>query len=164
MFDAWMHDLSDQIQHVAIAYGERFSAEEMWRVINETKDSGLRYVLSASLRLCEKSLCDGGGRNILHVLLHTALLQIIHTNQWFLSSPSISYTKSTHTISTQTYHNKIKELTGQVFNVLEAWGVPEEITRDTPLAGDWESFNKGDNRGEVVQGAGVLGVVNFAKL
>lgn len=136
-------------------------------MINKTKDTGLRYALRSprpyQCKTHSQYLHDHSS-NVLHLLLHTALLQIIHTNQWFLSSPATSYSKSAHAASTARYHNKIKEIMLLVFNVIVAWGVPDEITRDKPLAGDWESFNKGDNRGEVVQGMGVLGVVNFAKL
>jgi len=41
MFDAWMHHLSDIIQPLAIAFGEKFSAEEMWRV-TQSKTGGTR--------------------------------------------------------------------------------------------------------------------------
>ena len=39
LFDAWMHFLSPTIQHTAVAYGERFSAEELARTINSADKS-----------------------------------------------------------------------------------------------------------------------------
>lgn len=48
LFDAWMHFLSPSIQHTAVAYGERFSAEELSRTI-ASADKSIRYVCSSAV-------------------------------------------------------------------------------------------------------------------
>jgi hypothetical protein len=42
MFDVWMHEVSDLVQQVAVAYGERMSIEETFRVVSNVSDEGVR--------------------------------------------------------------------------------------------------------------------------
>lgn len=43
LFDVWMHDISDAIQRLCVAHGERFSAETMFSEIQNQKDAGTKY-------------------------------------------------------------------------------------------------------------------------
>jgi len=132
LFDAWMHHLSDAIQHAARAYGENFSAEEMWRVVQSSQ---------------------GGLHDILLKLFHTATLHIILISPYFLSSTLI--TPSQHNRAQTKFDELVHELAGQSLHLVEGLGLPDQVFDETPAASfgsvrGWDGFNDGDNRGEVL--------------
>jgi acyl-CoA oxidase len=49
LFDVWMYEISDLVQHVALAYGERMCIEEAVAVIASIEDVSTRYVSAPHL-------------------------------------------------------------------------------------------------------------------
>ncbi|KAG8720356.1 hypothetical protein FRC08_000454 [Ceratobasidium sp. 394] len=132
LYEAWMFHLSDTIQATAVAYGERVCADEMLRLVKST---------------------SGGTSKILRTLLHTSLLQILTSTPTLLALSII--TPEQHTAARAALETLIREELGpQALWVVESWGLPGQVTRETPAAsvgeGGWDGFNVGDNRGEVV--------------
>ncbi|ELU36721.1 ACOX domain-containing protein [Rhizoctonia solani AG-1 IA] len=140
LYQAWMFHLSDGIQAAAVAFGERVSSDEMFRLVKST---------------------SGGTSKILTTLLHVSLLQILTTTPTLLASGLI--TPSQHNAARERLESLVREELGpQALHVVDAWGLPSQVLRETPAAsvggnGGWDVFNMGDNKGEVVGSAGRAG-------
>ena len=50
-FDVWMYEVSDEIQSLATAYGERFVMESSMTALNSCTHSGAQKVLESTLYL-----------------------------------------------------------------------------------------------------------------
>ncbi|EUC54225.1 acyl-coenzyme A oxidase 3, peroxisomal protein, partial [Rhizoctonia solani AG-3 Rhs1AP] len=130
LYQAWMFHLSDGIQATAVAFGERVSSDEMFRLVNK----------------------------ILRTLLHVSLLQILTSTPILLAWNII--TPSQHNTARERLESLVREELGpQALHVVDAWGLPSQVLRETPAAsvggnGGWDVFNMGDNKGEVVGSAG----------
>lgn len=131
LFDAWMHFLSPTIQHTAVAYGERFSAEELSRTI-ASADSSISGILTS--------------------LLHAALLHIIVNTPFFVAQELI--TPAQQRDAQAALEKLVRETLGpQSLNLVDAWGIPEQVFRESPAASvgapyGWDVFNERDNQGE----------------
>ncbi|KAJ1301906.1 hypothetical protein OPQ81_000746 [Rhizoctonia solani] len=137
LYQAWMFHLSDGIQAAAVAFGERVSSDEMFRLVKST---------------------SGGTSKILATLLHVSLLQILTSTPTLLAWNIV--TPSQHNAARQRLESLVREELGpQALHVVDAWGLPEQVLRETPAAsvggnGGWDVFNMGDNKGEVLGSAG----------
>ncbi|CUA77286.1 hypothetical protein RSOLAG22IIIB_06628 [Rhizoctonia solani] len=137
LYQAWMFHLSDGIQATAVAFGERVSSDEMFRLVKST---------------------SGGTSKILGALLHVSLLQILTATPTLLAWNVI--TPSQHNAARERLESLVREELGpQALHVVDAWGLPGQVLRETPAAsvggnGGWDVFNMGDNKGEVVGSAG----------
>jgi len=137
LYEAWMFHLSDTIQATAVAYGERICADEM-----------LRLTKAAS----------SGTSRILTTLLHVSLLHTLTTTPILLALNII--TPEQHNSARTRLEVLVREELGpQALHVVDAWGLPSQVLRETPAAsvggtGGWDEFNAGDNRGEVFGTAG----------
>ncbi|QRV82258.1 acyl-CoA dehydrogenase [Ceratobasidium sp. AG-Ba] len=128
VYEAWMFHLSDTIQATAVAFGERICADEMFRLVKST---------------------SGGTSNILSTLLHTSLLQALTSSPYLLAESII--TPAQYAAARSALETIVRdELGPQALWVVESWGLPEQVTRETPAAGAWDAFNVGDNQGEVL--------------
>ncbi|KZV95027.1 acyl-CoA oxidase [Exidia glandulosa HHB12029] len=137
LFDAWMLFLSPSIQHTALAYGERFSAEEIQRTI-ASADKSIRPILST--------------------LMHAALLHIVLSTPYFLAQELI--TPAQARLAQETLERLVRDVLGpQSLNLVDAWGIPEQVFREAPAASrgapyGWDVFNERDNQGETFKGTG----------
>ncbi|KAH7108370.1 acyl-CoA oxidase [Auriculariales sp. MPI-PUGE-AT-0066] len=132
LFDAWMHYLSPNVQHTAVAFGERFSAEELWQTIASA----------------DKSI-----RNILIALLHASLLHIIVNTPIFVTHEVITPAQA------RAAHKKLELLVRDVLgpqclHIVDGWGLPQQVFRESPAASrgvnetSWDNYNSYDNFGE----------------
>jgi len=128
VYDVWMHDISDLIQQTCVAVGERMCAEEQWKEIVKA---------------------DMSTKQVLIVLLHTALLQIV-TSQPFFTANAAMITPAQSESATKLLHSNVKALAPRILDITACWGVPDSVYRDTPCASSWEQFNVTDNKGEVI--------------
>ncbi|KAH7322124.1 hypothetical protein B0J17DRAFT_723630 [Rhizoctonia solani] len=130
LYQAWMFHLSDGIRASVVAFGERVSSDEIFRLVNE----------------------------ILETLLHASLLQILTTTPTLLAWNVI--TTAQHNASRERLESLVREELGhQALHVVGSWGLPNQVLRETPAAsaggnGSWDVYNMGDNKGEVVGSAG----------
>ncbi|CAE6372413.1 unnamed protein product [Rhizoctonia solani] len=136
LYQAWMFHLSDGIQAAAVAFGER-------KFKSYPRNAAV-YTLFVS--------------KILATLLHVSLLQILTTTPTLLALNII--TPSQHNAARERLESLVREELGpQALHVVDAWGLPNQVLRETPAAsvggnGGWDVFNMGDNKGEVVGSSG----------
>lgn len=126
LFEAWMYESSDLIQHAARAYGERLVSE----VCNSTR------------KQADSSLHD-----ILEKLHHLYLINIIERNLgWFVSQHLIPVraTKEVNKIAS----DLCKELSPQSLAIAEAFDLTDDML-SAPIALDWIKYNEYDNQGEL---------------
>jgi hypothetical protein len=88
------------------------------------------------------------------MMLHVSILQIITTTPTLLAFNVL--TPAQHNSARTRLESIIRdELGPQALHVVDAWGLPGQVLRETPAAsvggsGGWDVFNMGDNQGEVV--------------
>jgi len=86
------------------------------------------------------------------MLFHIAVLHIIATTPYFLASEII--TPAQHKSIEAKLESLVRELSPQALHIIDAWGLPAQVIRDTPAASfgserGWDGFNERDNQGEV---------------
>jgi acyl-CoA oxidase len=122
-----MFELSDEIQHTARSYGERIVFERTMNTI-ENCDESLKSVLTNIL------ICYG--------------LKIINSDlSYFIMNDFISKEISK---KVPIMLRKIcSTLAKECLSLVDAFDLPNHLV-SAPISKDWESFNKYDNKGEVL--------------
>ncbi|KAJ3050285.1 hypothetical protein HK097_008754 [Rhizophlyctis rosea] len=128
LFDVWMREESDGIQGVARAYGERICLEK---------------TLEAA-----ESCGDAGVKNILTRLAHLFAHSLVVSDLFFVTQELISPATARQAIAIQ--QALVKDLVPDAMRVAEGLGVKEWMIF-APIAKDWVSYNKDDNRGELIR-------------
>ena len=130
MFQTWMMEESDLVQHTAHAYGER--------VVN---DAMLQAIKSA----------DPDIQGVLESLRSLYCLSRFETWMgWYLSEGLMSPSQAQ--AITKRSRELCAELGSQAIELVNGFGVPEHVLR-SPIARDWVAFNERDTRGEVLSDA-----------
>lgn len=129
MFDTWMYQSSDLVQHAARAYGERHVSE----------------VCLSKLDTADESLKD-----ILDKLHRLYLITIVERNLgWFVSQRLIPVWASSQV--SEMAVQLCKEITPQSLALTDAFGLTDDMV-SAPIAMDWIKYNEHDNQGEVQTG------------
>lgn len=127
LFETWMYDSSDLIQHAARSYGERLVSEVCLDVTKKS-DEGLHEILGK-----------------LHKLY---LVNIIEQNLgWFVSKRLIPTwaAKKVPEVAAQL----CKELGPQSLAITDAFALTDDMI-SAPIALDWIKYNEVDNQGELI--------------
>jgi len=127
LFEIWMKQESDGIQALARAHGERIVLEQVHRCIQETSGN-VRHTIAR------------------YGLLH-ALTYLEGHLAWFLTNELI--TLDTAARVPKLNRALCSELSNGVMAVVDALGADKRILY-APIADNWEEYNRGDNRGELV--------------
>lgn len=126
LFETWMFDSSDLVQHAARAYGERLTSE----VCTDTRNTA-----------------DTSVQEILEKLHHLYLITIIERNLgWFMSKRLIPVwaSKRVNTVAA----DLCKELSPQSLALSDAFDLTDDML-SAPIALDWIKYNEFDNQGEL---------------
>lgn len=127
LFETWMYESSDLIQHAARAYGERLVSE----VCLDTHRSG-----------------DESLRDILEKLHKLYLVNIVEENLgWFLSKRLIP-TWAGKQVS-DVAAALCKEISPQSLALTDAFAFTDDML-SAPIAQDWIKYNEVDNQGELL--------------
>jgi len=126
LFETWMFDSSDLVQHAARAYGERLTSE----VCTDTRNTA-----------------DASVQEILEKLHHLYLITIIERNLgWFMSKRLIPVwaSKRVNTVAA----DLCKEISPQSLALSDAFDLTDDML-SAPIALDWIKYNEFDNQGEL---------------
>jgi len=130
LFDVWMKQESDLIQATARAHGERICMEQFVEQVHKFKGR------TAALLTV---LCRAYG-----------LICIENALAWYLTSQLISLENGKNV---PIFIRKIcTDLAPAALDIVDALGVPQRLCF-APIAGDWDTYNKVDNRGEFYEGS-----------
>jgi len=127
LFETWMYDSSDLVQHAARAYGERLVSETC---------SDVRLKSDSSLH------------DILEKLHKLYLVNIVEKNLgWFVSQRLIPTwaAKKVPEIAAEL----CKEISPQSLAITDAFALTDDMI-GAPIALDWIKYNEVDNQGELV--------------
>jgi len=126
VFEVWMHQESDSVQAAALAYGERVVFDAFAAAVAAAPPRAAA-TLAPLLALYGTHCCERDAA-------------------WFLAEGVLSPAQARALLAAS------RALCGTVGGVMgplvEAFGIPEHLVQ-APIAGDWERYNEGDNRGEV---------------
>jgi len=126
LFETWMFDSSDLVQHAARAYGERLTSE----VCTDTRNTA-----------------DTSVQEILEKLHHLYLITIIERNLgWFMSKRLIPVWASKHVNTIAA--DLCKEVSPQSLALSDAFDLTDDML-SAPIALDWIKYNEFDNQGEL---------------
>jgi len=126
LFETWMFDSSDLVQHAARAYGERLTSE----VCTDTRNTA-----------------DTSVQEILEKLHHLYLITIIERNLgWFMSKRLIPVWASKHVNTVAA--DLCKEVSPQSLALSDAFDLTDDML-SAPIALDWIKYNEFDNQGEL---------------
>lgn len=125
MFETWMNQESDLVQACGKSFGERLSAEATLDTIE--KNPQLAKILDpiANQYMCDIIENDAGS------FLSLGLISVEEYDNIVVRSQKLC-----------------EELSSQCMNVVEAFGIPDELL-SAPIALDWSEFNSYNNQGEV---------------
>jgi acyl-CoA oxidase len=129
VFKVWMTQQSDLVQRTALAFGQRSAFERALIAVKEQKSANLKDALTK-------------------VTLLTGLAWVEKDLGWFVAKGLVTAGQA-ETVFAQ--RSKLcKEVAGFAMHIVEAFGIPEAVYH-APIALDWISYNKFDNRGEILQ-------------
>lgn len=125
VYDAWMKELSDEIQHAARAYGEYICTEAFLNGNNRKEDGGIMHAT--------------GELYLLHVIKSNAAWFMLNgVDQELLRGIFVKYNDS------------VRRFDHHAETWVEAFMIPEGLIH-APIARDWCKYNEYDNFGEVIR-------------
>jgi acyl-CoA oxidase len=127
-FQTWMLQQSDLIQGAAEAFGERMCFLMCFRKVASNGDASLMTIFGNILEVYGMECVK---RNMAYLLLHDIIdkKEAMHWNE--------------------VYGHKIQQLVPRLNELIEGFGIPDHLL-NAPISSDWVSFNKHDNKGEVI--------------
>ncbi|CDW83079.1 UNKNOWN [Stylonychia lemnae] len=138
-FDVWMYEVSDEIQNLATAFGERIFLEGALNRLNAAKSDKLKEVLFKTIRL-----------HCLH--------QLKENLGWYLMNGVIN-AKAAKYVDAD-YQQAVKALVPHINDIIEAYDYPRIAAMNAPIARDYVKFNEQPDS-ENVNAAG--GLFDFKK-
>ena len=127
LFNTWMYDESDLIQHAAKAFGERLVSDQFLEVISKA-DANLQPVLKQ-----------------LHKLY---VVDVLERNLgWYLLSETLSVQDGSAVNAAAA--KLCKDLAPQALPLVESFAITDTML-SAPIALDWVQYNTFDNQGEVM--------------
>ena len=127
VFQVWMMEESDHVQHTAHAYGEGVVNDAMLRAIKEA-DPDIQGVLESLRSLY-------------------CLSRFETWMGWYLSEGLLSPSQAQ--AITRCSRELCAELGSQAIELVNGFGVPEHMLR-SPIAHDWVAFKERDTQGEIL--------------
>ena len=127
LYNAWMYEESDSIQGLAQAYADRVVFQSCLNRLNSCSEE-----LKASLS---------------DLITLSALDWIEKDLGWFLSKKIFSARMGQKVV--QDAQSLCRKVAPIALTLIDAFGIPEHM-RHAPIAGDWVSYNKTDNFGELL--------------
>ena len=127
LFNTWMYDESDLIQHAAKAFGERLVSDQFLEVISKA-DANLQPVLEQLLKLYVVDVLE---RNL----------------GWYLLSETLSVQDGSAVNAAAA--KLCKDLAPQALPLVESFAITDTML-SAPIALDWVQYNTFDNQGEVM--------------
>ena len=129
LFDTWMYQSSDLVQHSARAYGERLVSERC-SATSGNADASLNSILSQLHRLY--------------------VVNILHQNLgWYLTNELMSLETAKKVADV---NNELCQIISpQALALTDAFGVTDDMI-SAPIALDWVTYNEYDNQGELMMG------------
>lgn len=128
LYDEWMHNHSNLIQDLAVAYSHRITSEEFLQVINSSDDQ-MKRILTDLYKLY-------------------ALSEIKRDGTFYLGNKFISIRQFAH-IETE-IQNLCKTLGMQANKLVEGFGIPFWM-HHSPMVTGLENYNKIENNGELTK-------------
>lgn len=126
LFDTWMYQCSDLVQHAARAYGERIVSERC-SAVRETSDQSLVDILEKLHRLY--------------------LLTVVERNLgWFVTNELMSVEVGKDVAEESA--KLCKEIAPHSLALTDAFGLTDNMI-SAPIALDWIKYNEYDNQGEL---------------
>lgn len=127
LFNTWMYDESDLIQHAAKAFGERLVSDQFLEVSSKA-DANLQLVLKQ-----------------LHKLY---VVDVLERNLgWYLLSETLSVQDGSAVNAAAA--KLCKDLAPQALPLVESFAITDTML-SAPIALDWVQYNTFDNQGEVM--------------
>ena len=127
LFETWMQEESDLIQHLAHAFGERVVNEQMLLAIAQADDT-LKADLEALRSLyCTSKLETWMGWYLSEGLLTPSAAHVVYANSQGLC----------------------RDLGSRAVELVDGFGIPEHMIH-APIAKDWIRYNETDVQGELV--------------
>jgi len=126
-FDEWMKRQSDLVQATALAFGEREVLEACVRAMEQAPTS-VKEVLVQMIRLF-------------------AQRSIEVDLPWFISEELMP--PQAGKVLPTAVRVTVSELGPKAQAVIESFGIPDHLVA-APIAGDWERYNRVDNKGELI--------------
>ena len=126
IFDTWMLQSSDLVQHAARAFGEKLVTDQVSEAINRSDDS-LKEILTK--------------------LQHLYIVTVVNRNlAWYMTNALISVenAKALADISDML----CREISPQSMALCDAFGLTDNMI-SAPIALDWVKYNEYDNQGEL---------------
>ncbi len=127
LYNAWMYEESDSIQGLAQAYADRVVFQSCLNRLNSCSEE-----LKASLS---------------DLITLSALDWIEKDLGWFLSKKIFSANMGQKVVHDA--QSLCRKVAPNALILIDAFGIPEHM-RHAPIAGDWVSYNKTDNFGELL--------------
>ena len=126
MFDSWMYNASDMVQHAAMSYAENLMAES-FRSLVDTAPEDSKPTLEKVFKLY---LLDTISRSLSFCLMNS-----------LLSIEEASKLKNEKQVV-------VAELADSTLALTESFGMPTSLLK-TPISGNWVNYNDHDNQGEI---------------
>jgi acyl-CoA oxidase len=127
-YQIFFYEISDNIQDLALAYGERRTLEECIEVLSQIKDAGTKKVLETIFRVFG--------------------VDILKRDQGFYMAEGALSVKQGRNLPNMLNY-LVKELAKVATDVIESLNVPVHALY-APIAGDYIKYNATPNYGEVV--------------
>ena len=126
LFNTWMYNASDLVQHAAMSYAELLMAESLLETFNA---------------------CPNHAKWALDEISKMFLTDTINRDMNFFLLNSLMTTEEASVVKAAK-QNSIAELSKYTLSLTEAFGLPEELLK-TPISGNWVTYNDHDNQGEI---------------
>ena len=127
MFNTWMYKSSDTIQSAAVAYGERIVAEWCLDTLHNKTEKDNKEVMEKIISL---------------YLVHCVNINL----DFFLINKLLTVEQGAMMKSSQS--ELVKWISPHLMDIVDSFGIPDQLLF-APIANEWETFNAGDNQGEI---------------
>lgn len=142
-YDVWMHEISDDIQALALAFSERFALENALQQATKVTDSKAKEVLAKAIRL--------------HCLLY-----VRENLGWYLANGVVS-PKAGLALEGE-YQQAVKDIVPHVNDIVEGFNIPKIPQLAPPIIRDYIKFNEQSDPDNVEAAGGFFDFTKGPKL
>lgn len=119
-FDVWMYEVSDEIQSLALAFGQRYMLEGAIKTLNDTEGPRIKALLTATIRL--------------------HMLHLVRSNiTWYLMNGAVSDLAAA--ALDDEFDQAVKDYVPFMNTAVQGLGLIETPSRVGPIARDYVAFN-----------------------
>ena len=127
IYETWMFEKSDEIQHLSLSHGERIVIDQFIKII-ENCDENLKETLTNLFKLY-------------------ALSTIKEDIGFFIKEDLVSKNNYDKICNEINIYNNI--LANNSLELVKSFGIPDWM-HHAPIANNWEEYNKTENNGEII--------------